>query len=72
MILEQKGAVYQNVWFDKNSDAGAFSDQLLGFPVTYVVDSSGRIVGKPLMGGINDPAVMEQLQTRIDMALGNN
>ena len=71
-ILEQKGAVYQNIWFDRNSDAGAFSNRILGFPTTYVVDSNGHIVGAPLVGAITDPAMMDQLMAQVNQALGED
>jgi len=71
-ILEQKGAVYQNIRFDSSSEAGKFAGEIIGFPTTYVVDGEGRIVGEPLMGAINYPGMMEVLQDHIDQALGVN
>lgn len=69
-ILEQKGAAYQNIWFARDSEAGMFSGEILGFPTTYVVDSEGRIVGQPIMGSINYPGILELLQVQINQALG--
>lgn len=69
-IMEQKGAAYQNIWFARDSEAGTFSSEILGFPTTYVVDSEGRIVGHPIMGGINYPGMLELLQVQINQALG--
>lgn len=69
-ILEQKGAAYQNIWFARDSEAGMFSGEILGFPTTYVVDSEGRIVGQPIMGGINYPGMLELLQVQTNQALG--
>lgn len=71
-ILAQKGAVYQNIRFDSSSEAGKFAGEILGFPTTYVVDGDGRIVGEPLMGGIDYPGIMEQLQVQIAQALGED
>lgn len=68
-ILEQMGAAYQNIWFDSSSDAGRFAGEIIGFPTTYVVDSSGKIMGQPLMGGIDYPGMMELLQAQINLAL---
>lgn len=68
-ILEQKGAAYQNIWFEADSGAGTFAARIYGFPTTYVVDSRGRIVGDPIMGGINDPAILDRLWAQIDQAL---
>lgn len=71
-ILEQKGAAYQNIWFASDSEAGKFADQILGFPTTYVVDSNGKIMGEPLMGGINYPGMLDLLKVQIYEALGEN
>ncbi len=71
-ILEQKGAVYQNIWFASDSEAGKFAGQIIGFPTTYVVDSNGNIMGEPLMGGINYPGMLELLQVQISAALGED
>lgn len=71
-ILEQKGATYQNIWFASDSEAGKFADQILGFPTTYVVDSNGKIMGEPLMGGINCPGMLDLLKVQIYEALGEN
>ena len=71
-ILEQKGATYHNIWFASDSEAGKFADQILGFPTTYVVDSNGKIMGEPLMGGINYPGMLDLLKVQIYEALGEN
>ena len=71
-ILEQKGAAYQNIWFASDSEAGNFAGQILGFPTTYVVDSNGKIMGEPLMGGINYPGMLDLLNVQIYEALGEN
>ena len=71
-ILSQKGASYQNVYFESDSEAGKFANQIIGFPTTYVVDSSGKIVGEPLMGGIDSHGMLDLLKVRIYEALGEN
>lgn len=71
-ILEQKGATYQNIRFASDSEARKFADQILGFPTTYVVDSNGKIMGEPLMGGINYPGMLDLLKVQIYEALGEN
>lgn len=71
-ILEQKGAAYQNIWFASDSEAGRFAGEIMGFPTTYVVDSNGKIVGEPLMGGINYPGMLDLLKVQIYEALGEN
>lgn len=68
-ILQTRGAAYQNIWFDSDSEAGRMACGVLAYPTTYVVDQKGRIVGTPVLGIINNPVVMESLQQQIDAAL---
>ena len=51
-VLAKKGATYQNVYFDSDSEAGKFTVNIFAYPTTYVVDRSGNIVGDPIVGAI--------------------
>ena len=68
-VLMKKGATYQNVYFDSNSEAGKFATNLLAYPATYVVDRKGNIVGEPIVGAITEKKQAETLQKRIDQVL---
>ena len=68
-ILEMTGAKYRNIYFDANSEAGTFALGIMAFPTTYVFDRNGRIVGEPLLGGIDVEQNMETLQKLIDQAI---
>ena len=68
-VLAKKGASYQNVYFDASGAAGAFIQNIFASPTTYVVDSSGNIVGDPIMGAITEKNQAEALQKLIDQAL---
>ena len=68
-ILEMTGAKYRNIYFDANSEAGTFALGIMAFPTTYVFDRNGRIVGEPLLGGIDIEQNMETLQKRSDQAV---
>jgi thiol-disulfide isomerase/thioredoxin len=68
-VLMKKGATYQNVYFDSNSEAGKFATNLLAYPTTYVVDRKGNIVGEPIVGAITEKKQAETLQKRIDQVL---
>lgn len=68
-ILKEKGASYQNIRFDTDSEAGKMASGILGFPTTLVVDSKGKIVGEPILGGIEDPETLKLLQSQIDQAI---
>ena len=71
-VLEKKGASYQNVYFDSDSEAGKFTESLYAYPTTYVVDRNGNIVGDPIVGAITGKAQMDTLKTLIDKAISDN
>ena len=68
-LLESTGAAYRNIYFDANSDAGKFALNVKAFPTSYVFDSNGKIVGEPLLGGIDNKDNLETLQKTIDKAI---
>ena len=68
-VLAKKGATYQNVYFDSDSEAGKFTTNIFAYPTTYVIDRSGNIVGEPIVGAITEKKQAETLQAQIDKAL---
>ena len=68
-VLAKKGATYQNVYFDSDSEAGKFTTNIFAYPTTYVVDRSGNIVGDPIVGAITGKTQAETLQKLIGQAL---
>lgn len=71
-ILEKKGAMYQNIYFPVESEAGQLTYSITAFPTTVVVDRNGRMVGEPILGGINNEAQMKMLQDLIDETLARD
>ena len=71
-LLASTGAAYRNIYFDANSDAGKFALGVMAFPTTYVIDSNGKIVGEPLLGGIDNQANLDTLQKTIDTAIAES
>lgn len=70
-ILAKKGASYQNIWFDADSDAGKFTSDVYAFPTTYVVDQNGDIVGQ-IVGAISSDDQSKTLNELIDQAIANS
>ena len=68
-VLMKKGATYQNVYFDSDSEAGKLVRTIYAYPTTYVVDRNGNIVGKPIVGAITGKTQAKALRTRIDEVL---
>ena len=71
-LLETTGANYRNIYFDASSEAGTFALGIMAFPTTYVFDRNGRIVGEPLLGGIDNEKNLEMLQKTMDEALARD
>ena len=71
-ILEKKGAMYQNIYFPVESEAGRLTYSITAFPTTVVVDRNGRMIGEPILGGINNEAQMKMLQDLIDETLARD
>jgi thiol-disulfide isomerase/thioredoxin len=68
-VLMKKGATYQNVYFDSDSEAGNLVGMIYAYPTTYVVDRSGNIVGEPIVGAVTSKTQMEALRSLIDKTL---
>ena len=71
-VLMKKGATYQNVYFDSDSEAGRFTTGIYAYPTTYVVDRNGNIVGDPIVGAITEKNQAETLQKLIDQAIASD
>ena len=68
-VLMKKGASYRNVYFNSDSEAGRFAENIYAYPTTYVVDRDGNIVDDPIVGAITDSKKAEALRALIDKAL---
>ncbi len=71
-VLTKKGASYKNIWFESNSEAGKFTSGLYSYPITYVVDKNGNIVGDPITGAITGKKQSEKLNELINQAIANS
>ena len=68
-VLAKKGASYQNVYFNSDSEAGKFTANIFAYPTTYVVDRNGNIVGDPIVGAITEKKQGETLNKLIEQAI---
>ena len=68
-VLEQQGAKYRNLSIDSSCDVGKYASNIMAFPTTVLVDRNGKIVGEPLLGGVdnqeNYDALMKQIESVI-------
>lgn len=64
-ILKEKGVTFTNIIPDIESDFYKdFICEIMGFPMTYLVDSEGNIIGAPLVGVVKNQE--EKLMERIE------
>lgn len=64
-ILTEKGVTYQNIIPDTESEFYKdFIKNITGYPVTYLVDSEGNMVGAPLVGVVKNQE--ETLMKRLE------
>lgn len=64
-ILREKGVTYTNLIPDIKSDFyNEFIGSITGYPITYIVDRDGNMVGAPLVGVVANQE--EKLMKRID------
>ena len=68
-VLAKKGAAYQNVYFNSDSEAGKFTAGIFAYPTTYVVDRNGNIVGDPIVGAITEKKQGEMLNKLIEQVI---
>ena len=68
-LLEKKGVSYKNIWFKSDSAAGKLTSGLYSFPTTYVIDSKGKVVGKPIVGSITSDEQKKELNKLIEQAM---
>lgn len=68
-LLEKKGVSYKNIWFKSDSAAGKLTSGLYSFPTTYVIDSKGKVVGKPIVGSITSGEQKKALNDLIEQAM---
>lgn len=68
-LLAAKGVTYRNFYFAKDSAAGKFTENIFAYPITYVIDSQGNIVGEPILGALMEDAQKELLDKYIQEAL---
>lgn len=68
-LLAKKGVSYKNIWFKSDSAAGKLTSGLYSFPTTYVIDSKGKVVGKPIVGSITSGEQKEELNKLIEQAM---
>ena len=64
-ILKEKGVTYTNIIPDiESSFYKDFIGEITGYPITYIVDSNGNMVGAPLIGVVKNQE--DKLMKRLD------
>ena len=64
-VLESQGATYRNLSIAYDSNAGKYASEIMAFLTTILVDRNGKIVGDPMLVGIDDPDKYDTLISQI-------
>ena len=63
--MKEKGVTYTNIIPDiESSFYKDFISEITGYPITYIVDSNGNMVGAPLIGVVKNQE--DKLMKRLD------
>lgn len=65
-ILSKQGATYRNISIKGGDEAKTFIGKIFGFPTTYLVDKTGKIIGEPIVGSIDDEKRMDEILKMVD------
>ena len=71
-LLKNQHATYRNFWVDKDSELAKFTKSFAGYPITYVVDRNGQIAGEPILRGIDNGPLKEELDRQIKKTTEND
>ncbi|MDU6063786.1 MAG: TlpA family protein disulfide reductase, partial [Anaerococcus sp.] len=52
-ILKKQGAKYKNITINKDSELEKYTETIMSYPTSILVDSEGNIVGDPIVGAID-------------------
>lgn len=67
-ILNSKNVTYTNLSPDTDSDFyKEFIHDITGYPITYIVDAEGQIIGAPIIGNVKNQE--DVLKQRLDLIL---
>ena len=65
-ILEKQGAKYRNIAIDKDSELEKYTETIMSYPTSILVDSEGNIVGDPIVGAIDKEDKYKEVKEMIE------
>ena len=65
-ILEKQGAKYKNITIDKGSELEKYTETIMSYPTSILVDSEGNIVGDPIVGAIDKEDKYKEVKEMIE------
>lgn len=65
-ILEKQGAKYKNITIDKDSELEKYTETIMSYPTSILVDSEGNIVGDPIVGAIDKEDKYKEVKEMIE------
>lgn len=68
-ILKSSNVTFPNLKIKEGEEMEKLKGSIMAFPTTLVVDKNGKIVGKPIVGALNDESQEKVLNERIEEAI---
>ncbi|MDA3731381.1 TlpA disulfide reductase family protein [Niameybacter massiliensis] len=65
-ILSKQGATYRNLFISAGEEANEYIEKIFAFPTTVMVDKNGNIIGKPIVGSIEDEKKIDDILKMVD------
>lgn len=65
-ILKKQKASYKNISLDPDSELGKYTEDIMTYPTSILVDSDGNIVGDPIVGAIDEEETYQKVKDTMD------
>lgn len=65
-ILSKQGVTYRNIYVDGGQEARDYIGKIFSFPTTVIVDKNGNIVGRPIVGDLENKERIDQILKVVD------
>lgn len=65
-ILKKQGAKYKNITINKDSELEKYTETIMSYPTSILVDSEGNIVGDPIIGAIDKKETYNKVKNMME------
>ena len=65
-ILKKQGAKYKNITINKDRELEKYTETIMSYPTSILVDSEGNIVGDPIIGAIDKKETYNKVKNMME------